>query len=106
MQRSAQGTAHITSERRSRPLIGSVRHLRTRFSEWLTPPRLRDRPFIVVSCRAQKQRLWLATTIEGAAVGRGGALKDAMSNRPNAAERASHGSPNIRAPLAPADWER
>ena len=39
----------------TRPLIGSVRHLRTSSWQGSAPPRWRCRPFIVVSCRAQKQ---------------------------------------------------
>jgi hypothetical protein len=67
-----------------------------------TPPRWRGRPFLLVGCRAPTHRLSFVTQIAGAAGGRGGELKNAMSNTPmqRSARPPLHGDPQLltRAP--------
>jgi len=89
-----------------RPLIGSVRHSRTTSWEGLEAAAL-ARPSVRRNEWPRSDASHKMDHEEGRrGEGRGGELKDALSNPPNAAERAGHGSPNIRALLAPADWER
>ena len=107
MQRSAFTSALILCSRSERPLIGNVRHRRTSSSEYADAAALLCRRLIAVNCRAPEHRVRYITIYEGAARGRGGVLKDALSNNPM---QRSAGSAvltfSFNAAPAPADWER